>query len=150
MSIDLDRVWTTALDARHAMLSMEAEPWRNAKTIFPAVWCEHALIAVAEVLANRDLGVWRFVTAGEADFPSGHAWLELRDEREGLLYSVDITLDRFSAWQSPHVGEGPTPALLRFTVPRYDGPWQEWPGTARNDTYADYASRVVAFLEGVR
>lgn len=129
------------------MLAMRAEPWRNAKSIFPAVWCEHASIAVAEVLAHRDLGSWRFVTAGEASSPSGHAWLEFCDGHEGVLYSIDITLDQFSEWQSPFVGEGSTPARSRFTVPRYDGPWREWPGSAHSDTYANYAEQVVAFLD---
>lgn len=80
MSMDLDRVRTAALNAREAMLIMEAESWRNASSIFPAVRCEHASSAVAEVIAKRDLGSWRFVTAGEAELPSRQTWLGRQDE----------------------------------------------------------------------
>lgn len=80
MSMDLDRVRTAALNAREAMQIMEAEPWRNASSVFPALRCEHASIAVAEVLANRDLGSWRVATAGEAELPSRHTWRNRQDE----------------------------------------------------------------------
>lgn len=84
MSMDLDRVRTAALNAREAMLIMEAEPWRKASSIFPAVRCEHASVAVVEVLANRDLGSWRLVTASEAELPSRHTWLDRHDESAQL------------------------------------------------------------------
>lgn len=147
MSVDLERVRAAAHDAREAMLEMDVEPWRNAKSIFPAVWCEHASIAVAEVLARRGLGSWSFVTAGKPDSPSGHAWLELGDEKGACQLSIDITLDQFSEWQAPFIGNGTSPARERFTVPRYSGPWRAWPEIARNETYAAYAERVVAFLD---
>lgn len=80
MSMDLDRVRTAALNAQEAMLIMEAEPWRNASSVFPAVRCEHASIAVAEVPAKRDLGSWRFVTVGEEELRSRQTGLERQDE----------------------------------------------------------------------
>ena len=80
MIMDLDQARTAALDPRESMLVMEAELRRNASTIFPAVWCEHASIAVAEASANREMGPWRFVTAGEADLLPRHTWLDRQVE----------------------------------------------------------------------
>ena len=137
-----------AHDVRIAMIEMDDEPWRGAKTIFPAVWCEWASIAVAEVLAHRGLGEWTFISAGTPDFPSGHAWLELHGESGACLFSIDITLDQFAEWDEPFVDEAVTPARSRFTETRYSGPWREWPEVARNVTYAIYAEKVVAYLEG--
>lgn len=149
MSTTLELARITAHDVRTAILEVDAEPWRNAKSIFPAVWCEHASIAVAEVLAHRGLGVWTFVTAGEPTSLSGHAWLELREGGARQL-SIDITLDQFQAWETHFIGDGPTPALARFTVPRYSGPWRDWPEITRNRTYAAYAAQIVAHLGGNR
>lgn len=48
--------------------------------VVPAVRCEHASISVVQVLADRDLGSWRFVAAGAADSPSRHTWPDRQDE----------------------------------------------------------------------
>lgn len=148
LSAEFDGARLVAHEARATMLAIQDEPWRNAKSIFPAVWCEWASIAVSEVLIHRGMGEWTFVSAGLPDSPSSHAWLELRDENEACQFSIDITLDQFAEWNEPFVGEGPTPARTRFTETLYAGPWREWPEIARNDTYARYAAKVVAYFDG--
>lgn len=144
--VDIDAVSSAVLEIRRAMLEMPDEPFRGAKRIFPAVWCERASIAVARVLAERGLGEWTFVTAGLPDDPAGHAWLELRDEDGTCLFSIDVTLDQFSAWDSPFVGDGLTPAAARFTEPRYAGPWTGWPVLRYDVTFADYAEKLSAYV----
>ena len=146
--VDIDSVAVRAavLEIRAAMVEMPDEPFRGAKSIFPAIWCERASIVVARVLAERGLGVWTFVTAGLADDPAGHAWLELRDESGTCLYSIDVTLDQFQEWDEPFIGEGRTPAADRFTEVRFAGPWCEWPLLQHDERYADYAERVSSYV----
>lgn len=144
--IDFDRVRAVAFDAREAMLKMEAEPWRNAKSIFPQVWCEWGSIAVAEVLAVNGLGEWTFVSAKLPDSLSGHAWLELRDDEGRCVFTIDITLDQFDEWDAPFVGTGRTPALTKFSELDYVGPWHEWPEALRSDTFAQYADKMVEHM----
>lgn len=82
MSAAFDLARIAAHDVRIAVIEMDDEPWRNAKTIFPAVWCEWASIAVAEVLAHRDLGEWTFISA-ETHRGIRPACLSQRSDREG-------------------------------------------------------------------
>ena len=146
--IDIAAVRAAVLEIRAAMVEMPDEPFRGAKSIFPAVWCERASIVVARVLAERGLGLWTFVTAGLPDDAAGHAWLELRDESGTSLFSIDVTLDQFQEWDKPFIGEGRTPAAERFTEARFAGPWGEWPWIQHDQTYADYAEQVSSYVAG--
>lgn len=147
--IDFEKVHDVVLSTRAAMLEMPDEPFPGAKRLFPAVWCEHASIAVARVLHERELGDGPIVTAGLPGDASGHAWLKLRDD-SGLLYCIDVTLDQFAQWRDPHIGYGVTPAAARFTEPRYAGPWHAWPVIRSDNSFAVYGAQVAAFMAASR
>lgn len=144
---DLAAISMIVHELRTAMTEIPEEPFRGAKTIFPSVWCEWASIGAAEVLKERGLGEWTFVSAGLPDSPSGHAWLELRDTDGTAMYSIDITLDQFDAWNAPYVGPGPSPAAARYRDERFAGWWRDWPVVSRNESFARYAK---ALVEGMR
>jgi hypothetical protein len=144
--VDVEEIRVAVLEIRAAMLEAPAEPFRNAKSIFPAAWCERASIVVARVLSERKLGEWTFVTAGLPDDPAGHAWLELRDELGVCIVSIDVTLDQFQEWGAPYIGEGSSPAVRRFSVPRFAGPWSEWPGLRGDRSYDEYAESISAYV----
>ncbi|MFD2840565.1 hypothetical protein ACFSYH_08275 [Populibacterium corticicola] len=121
---------------RAAILTIDAEPSRNRKTIFPAMWCEYASIVIAEILERNHSASWAFVDAGLPEAPNGHAWLELRD---------DATLDQFS-WNGDglHVGAEQTPAVQVFTTRRYEGPWEGWSVLTYDPSYHKYADGFAA------
>tara|TARA_R110002051_G_scaffold60578_15_gene111101 strand:+ start:3659 stop:4054 length:396 start_codon:yes stop_codon:yes gene_type:complete len=128
------------------MISMPDEPFRGAKGIFPQIWCEWGSIALAEVLATRGFGQWTFVSAKLPESLSGHAWLELRCKDGDSVYSVDVTLDQFPEWNEFYVGPGRSPASTKFTQIDYVGPWEEWPVTRNNDSFARYADIMLDYL----
>lgn len=146
MDIDFDAVRQLVREALAAMQEMADEPYRGAKGIFPRVWCEWASVAIAELLEVRGYGTWDFVTAGETDGLSGHAWLELRDQAGALVFTVDATLHQFNGWDEPYVGVGVTPAVQQFPVLRYSGPWRSWPVLKSNPSFAQYADKFLAFV----
>lgn len=141
---DFDAVKQLVFESLAAMEAMPEEPYRNAKSIFPQVWCEYASTAIAELLEQRGFGTWDFISAGEAEGMSGHAWLELRDQEGVLVFTIDATLHQFGEWDDPYLGPDPSPAYKRFPVPRYVGPWKDWPELERNQSYERY---VLLFLE---
>ncbi|MDN4481620.1 hypothetical protein [Demequina muriae] len=141
---DLGELAELVRNARGAMLSIEAEPSRNLKELFPAMWCEHSSIVIAETLLRRGLGAWTFVAMGHRDGPNGHAWLELRDEGENRLVTIDATIDQFDWGRDlPFVSATQTRAATEFTVPRYSGPWQHWPVLERDSSFLTYAEAFV-------
>jgi hypothetical protein len=139
--VDLEQVRAVVRDTLLTMREMPEEPFRDAKTIFPAVWCEWTSVAMARVLEARELGEWTLVSAGAAG-GSGHAWLELRDGSE-VVMSVDATLHQFPEWDKPFVAYGKTPAAQKFPEQRYAGPWSDWPVLDRNLTFREYSNAVL-------
>ena len=108
-----------------AIITIDAEPSRNRKTIFPAMWCEHTSIVIAEILERDHSTSWTFVDARLPEAPNGHARLELRDDDGTRLLTIDATLDQFSwSGDGPHVGTEQTPAARVFSTRRYEGPWK--------------------------
>ncbi|UNK69402.1 hypothetical protein [Microbacterium sp. H1-D42] len=130
---------------RAAILSIDAEPSRNRKTIFPAMWCEYASIVIAEILERDHSTSWTFIDAGLPEAPNGHAWLELRDDDGTRLLTIDATLDQFPwSGDGPHVGTEQTPAAQVFTTRRYEGPWEGWGVLAFDPTFRKYAEDFAA------
>lgn len=142
-----EQIRVVALEVRVAMVEMPDEPFSGAKTIFPQVWCEWGSISLAEVLASRGFGDWTFVSAKLPDSLSGHAWLELHQDEAGPVFSIDITLDQFPEWDEPFIGPGWTPALTKFQRLDYSGPWNEWPATRGNSSFARYAKVMLEYLD---
>lgn len=146
--MNFDAVTQTANEVLSAIQEMPSEPYpAGAKSTFPAVWCEWASIAIAQVLKDRGRGGWSFVTAGRPEDASGHAWLEVHDDNGLLQFTIDATLNQFTEWNEPCIDVGVTPAALVFTQPRYAGHWTAWPVLDHNDscrTYADQVSRYVS------
>lgn len=132
-------------EVRSAIGTIDAEPSRGLKRLFPAMWCEYASIVLAEVLESRGLGTWTFVDAGLHGQPNGHAWLELRNQSGQRVWTIDATLDQFS-WggEIPFIGEAQTPAAKTFSRIRFEGNWRSWPVLNHNPTYRAY---LAAFAE---
>ena len=141
--MDWEAIKQVVLEAVQAMRTMPYEPSRDFKTLWPAMWCEWASIAIAEALHERGLGEWTFIQARPPDDPSGHAWLEYRADDGTVLYSIDATLHQFSRHENPHIGEGRTPAADEFTDVRFEGPWRDWPVIAYKPQYIEFAKMTL-------
>lgn len=130
---------------RAAILTIDAEPSRNRKRIFPGMWCEYASIVIAEILERDDSASWTFVDSGLPEGLNGHAWLELRDGDGTRLLTIDATLDQFPwSGDGPHVGTEQTPAARVFTTRRYEGPWEGWGVLTHDPSYRKYAEDFAA------
>lgn len=132
-------------EVRSAIETIDAEPSRGLKRLFPAMWCEYASIVLAEVLESRGLGTWAFVDAGHHDQPNGHAWLERRHQSGLRLWTIDSTVDQFS-WggDTPYIGKAQTPAAQTFNRIRFEGHWSDWPVLSHNPSYRAYLEAFAA------
>lgn len=129
------------------MFTLNYEPSQGFKSLWPAMWCEHASITIAEVLAARDLGQWTFVQRAKPNDMGGHAWLELRSADGNLIYCIDATVHQFGVYGSdPHFGPTLTPAAADFTRRNFEGPWRDWHVTRFKPQYAEWAELVVKHL----
>ncbi|WP_281882429.1 hypothetical protein [Agromyces rhizosphaerae] len=125
--LDVDAVRATIDDVVAAMFAIPEGEQRFPRGWWPSACCEPAATAIAGVLSDRGLGEWMLVSGKRPGESNGHMWVELREASGVAIYAIDVTLDQMSEFDSPFVGEGPSPAAQVFTEQR--GVWRlyEWP-----------------------
>lgn len=143
---DIDFIRDLSMNARLAMQNAPFEPFRGAKSVFPAGWCERASVAFLIILESRGISGWILVDARLEDDPAGHVWLERRNDSGDTLMSVDITLDQFREWDAPYIGPGESPARSKYVETRFEGPWREWPMASHDPSMRDYANLLLRYL----
>ena len=146
--MDLEAIEKLVDEAIRSIRAMNHEPYRGFKKVWPAGNCEWTSIGIAELLLQRGLGEWTFVQASRPGEANGHAWLELRDDRCGVLCTIDATLHQFEHHDSPYVGPGRTPAAAEFTVINYEGNWRDWPVLLHNKTFVPFAAATLKNVAG--
>lgn len=144
--MDIAAIENTVRETISAVREMDFEPTQGFKSLWPTMWCEWASIAIAEVLHLRGQGDWTFVQASLPDDGGGHAWLELRDERGAVLYSIDATLHQFKRHPRAFWGPGRSPAAGEFTDVRFEGNWRDWPILVMKPVYNTFTESAIMEL----